>query len=424
MEKNYNLPIDAALFPEGCTRCSFTRFAIWMGLVSAVFAWGLYAAYKVLSSGLGTTGLDDYFGFGLWITFDLAVIALGAGAFFTGLLRYILNIDPLKNIINLTVIVGFICYSGAMLILVLDIGQPLRAWFGHWHANVHSMLTEVIFCITCYCIVLIIEYVPLVLEQKQLNRIPILHHIAHNLHVMMPLFAGIGAFLSTFHQGSLGGMYGVLFARPYAFREGFFIWPWSFFLFILSAVASGPVFTVLICTIMEKMTGRKLVKWEIKSLMGKIAGVMLLVYLVFKYADTAAWIMDLAPREGLTFEQFFHGTIYGQWLFYAELVVCGALPCLILLVPALRNTPALFYLAALLDCAGVTINRYVLTVQTLAFPSMPFDSWQTYAPNWVEWAASALVLAYGAMLLSLSYRYLPIFPQEPGLNGGKVSAHH
>ncbi len=238
MEKNYNLPIDAALFPEGCERCSLTKFLALLLPMFALLAWGGYAAFLVLSKGLGTTGLDDYFGFGLWITFDLAVIALGAGAFFTGLLRYILNIDPLKNIINLTVIVGFICYSGAMLILVLDIGQPLRAWFGYWHANVHSMLTEVIFCITCYCLVLVIEYVPLVLEQKQLYKNRLLHNIAHNMHLVMPLFAGIGAFLSTFHQGSLGGMYGVLFARPYAFRDGFFIWPWTFFLFILSAFLS------------------------------------------------------------------------------------------------------------------------------------------------------------------------------------------
>lgn len=424
MEKNYNLPVDAALFPEGCERCSLTMFLGWLGPMFLLTAWGLYAAYLVLSTGLGTTGLDDYFGFGLWITFDLAVIALGAGAFFTGLLRYILNIDPLKNIINLTVIIGFICYSGAMLILVLDIGQPLRAWFGYWHANVHSMLTEVIFCITCYCLVLIIEYVPLILEQKQLNKNRLLHHLAHNLHVAMPLFAGIGAFLSTFHQGSLGGMYGVLFGRPYAFREGFFIWPWTFFLFILSAVASGPTFTVLICAFMEKVTGRKLVSWNIKSLMGKIAGVMLLVYLIFKFLDTWAWINDLSPRAGLTFDQYFYGWIYGQWLFYTELFVCGVVPCIMLLVPSIRNNPAMFYVAAILNCTGVTINRYVLTVQTLAFPSMPFDAWQTYAPNWVEWAASALVIGYGGLLLSVSYRYLPIFPQERGLNGGKVAAHH
>ena len=421
MEKNYSLPADHDLFPEGTSRCSLTKFSIWMGLVGAVALWGLYAAFRVLAEGLGVTGLDDYFGFGLWITFDLAVIALGAGAFFTGLLRYILNIDPLKNIINLTVIIGFICYSGAMLILVLDVGQPIRAWFGYWHANVHSMLTEVIFCITCYLIVLIIEYVPLVLEQKQLNRIPVLHHLAHNLHVWMPLFAGIGAFLSTFHQGSLGGMYGVLFGRPYVLRDGFFIWPWTFFLFVISAVASGPVFTVLIATLMEKMTGKKLVSYEIKTLMGKIAGAMLLVYLVFKFADTYAWVVDVLPRSGLTFEQNFYQTIYGQWLLWSELILCGVIPCIILLTPKLRNNPALFYSAAILDCVGITINRYVFTVQALAMPVMPFDTWETYNPNWAEWGASALVIAYGAIILSLSYRYLPVFPQERALNATKSS---
>lgn len=424
MEMNYNRPLDADWFPEGTTRCSFTQFSLWMGFLTVIMLIGFYAMFLVFRYGIGVTRLDDYFGFGLWITFDLAVIALGAGAFFTGLLRYILNIDPLKNIINLAVIFGFICYTGAMLVLVLDIGQPLRSWFGYWHANVHSMLTEVIFCITCYCIVLIIEYIPLIFEQKQLNRNPLLHHIAHNLHLTMPLFAGMGAFLSTFHQGSLGGMYGVLFGRPYAFRDGFFIWPWTFFLFVLSAAASGPLMTTLVCAVMEKCTGKKLVAHEIKALMGKIGGTMLLVYLIFKFLDTGAWILSIAPRSGLEFDQFFHGWIYGKWLLVAEHVLCGIVPCYMLLKPAMRNKPALLYTAGILTCAGIVINRYVLTVQTLAFPSMPFDQWQTYAPNWVEWAPSIMVVAYAAILLSLSYRYLPVFPQESQLNGGKAPAHH
>ena len=100
--KNYNQPVDASLFPEGCPRCSLLKFLLHLVPVAAVGLWGAYAAFRVLAHGLGETGLDDYFGFGLWITFDLAVIALGAGAFFTGALRYLLNIDALKNIINLT----------------------------------------------------------------------------------------------------------------------------------------------------------------------------------------------------------------------------------------------------------------------------------------------------------------------------------
>ena len=192
------------------------------------------------------------------------------------------------------------------------------------------MLTEVIFCITCYCTVLIIEYVPLALENRQLAKNKLAHAIAHNFHLIMPLFAGIGAFLSTFHQGSLGGMYGVLFGRPYILRDGFFIWPWTFFLYILSAVGSGPMFTVLVCTFMEKLTGRRLVSWDVKQLMGKIAGTMFTIYMVFKLADTAGWVMDILPRSGMTFDQMFHGWIYGKWLLFAELVVCGVLPAYLL----------------------------------------------------------------------------------------------
>ncbi len=415
---DYSKPLDAALFPEGCQRCPLSKFLAWIGVLSVLLLWGLYAAVRVLGFGLGETGMDDYFGFGLWITFDLAVIALGAGAFFTGLLRYILNIDELKNIVNLAALIGFLCYTGAMLVLVLDIGQPVRAWFGYWYPNVHSMLTEVIFCITCYCIVLIIEYVPLVLENRQLAKSRFISALAHNFHLLMPLFAGIGAFLSTFHQGSLGGMYGVLFARPYAFREGFFIWPWTFFLFILSAVSAGPMFTVLIAALIEKVSGRKLTTWDVKQLMGKIGGIMLVVYVVFKLLDTWAWANGILPKAGLTFDQMFHGWIYGKWLMWAELG-CAVVPAVCLIVPSLRRKPALFYTMLILTCVSVTLNRYLMTVQTLAIPVMPFDAWRTYAPNWVEWAACVLIFAYSAIVLSLSYRYLPIFPQETKLNNAE-----
>lgn len=412
---DYSKPVDAELFPEGCERCSLTKFTGWMSILGVIFLWGLYAAVRVLGFGLGETGMDDYFGFGLWITFDLAVIALGAGAFFTGALRYILNIDELKNIVNLAAVIGFLCYTGAMMILVLDIGQPIRCWFGYWYPNVHSMLTEVIFCITCYCIVLILEFVPLVLENRQLMKRPFIHALAHNFHVYMPIFAGIGAFLSTFHQGSLGGMYGVLFGRPYLFREGFFIWPWTFFLFVLSAVASGPMFTVLVCTLMEKMSGRKLVSWDVKQLMGKVGGTMLIVYTVFKCLDSWYWATDMLAGEGLTFDQMFHGWIYGKWLFFVEHAFL-IIPMIVLLIKPLRTKPWLFYLMLFLTCTSITINRYVLTVQGLAQPVMPFDSWYTYAPNWAEWASCFLVFAYAAMVLSLAYRYTPMFPQEAELN--------
>jgi hypothetical protein len=47
---------------------------------------------------------------------------------------------------------------------------------------------------------------------------------------------------------------------------------------------------------------------------------------------------------------------------------------------------------------------------------MPFDSWTMYVPSWQEVATTLLPLMGGIILISLSYRYLPIFPQEKELN--------
>jgi molybdopterin-containing oxidoreductase family membrane subunit len=176
------------------------------------------------------------------------------------------------------------------------------------------------------------------------------------------------------------------------------------------------MFTVLICTLMEKITGRKFVTFDIKALMGKIAGTMLLIYIVLKIIDTIAWATDLLPRAGMTFDQMFYQSVYGSWMLWTEIIICGVIPAIMLLTPRIRRQPGLFYLAGILACVGVVINRYVMTVQNLAMPVMPFDSWETYAPNWAEWAPCFLVLGYGVLLVSLSYRYLPLFPQEKSLN--------
>jgi molybdopterin-containing oxidoreductase family membrane subunit len=223
------MDLDSPLLPQGVKRCTPGAFFLWTLPWLALLAWGGLSAFLCLWKGLNQTNMSNVFAFALWIVFDLAVIALGAGAFFTGFLTYIVGRKELKSIINTAVVIGFICYSGAMAMLGIDIGQPIRGWFIFWHANIHSMLVEVSFCITCYLIVLTIEFVPLILENRQIKKVKELKLVGHNLHEIMAVFAATGTFLSFFHQGSLGGMFGVMYARPFAAREGFYIWPWTFF---------------------------------------------------------------------------------------------------------------------------------------------------------------------------------------------------
>jgi Ni/Fe-hydrogenase subunit HybB-like protein len=347
------------------------------------------------------------------------VIALGAGAFFTGFLTYIIGKGDLKAIINPAVVIGFICYSAAIAMLGVDIGQPLRGWFIFWHANVHSMLTEVSFCITVYLGVLTIEYLPLIFSNRKLNEIREFNIFGDSLHHIMPLFAAAGTFLSFFHQGSLGGMFGVLFARPFAFREGFLIWPWTFFLFILSSIAAGPSFTLLCVWLTQKVTGKELVKRGVFTMLAKISGWLLTSYIILKILDTISWAYGVVPRAGLSFMDFYEGP-YGIWLMIAEIGIFGIIPAIILITPRLREKNALLIIGALMNITGIVLNRFIFTIQTLTIPVMPFDRFMSYFPSWQEWGIALSTIGYGVILFSLSYRYLPLFPQEVELNPVRV----
>ncbi|MBU1183189.1 MAG: menaquinone reductase integral membrane subunit QrcD [Pseudomonadota bacterium] len=409
--------MDSALIPKGVKRCPTWQFALWIGAAGAVLLWGVFAMLLCWFKGLNQTNMNDSYGFALWIWADLAVIALGGGAFFTGFLRYIVGKDELKNIINYAVLIGFICYSSALLILAIDIGQPLRGWFIFWHANVHSMLTEVAFCLTCYFVVLTIEYVPLILENRQIDKVPFFHRLGHNMHEIMAVFAATGAFLSFFHQGSLGGVPGVLFGRPFAYREGIFIWPWTFFLYTWSAAACGPCFTILVTWITEKITKKKLVKQNVIELLAKISGWMIGTYIIAKIIDTLYWAKVTAPAAGFNLMDFYsNNPFYGIWILILEIVICGVVPALILITEKGRKNPVTLMTGIILAVLGACVNRWVMVLQVMAVPVLTFESWAMYYPSWQEVATTILPVAYGVILISLSYRYLPVFPQEQELN--------
>jgi menaquinone reductase, integral membrane subunit len=410
------ITVDREWIARGVKRCSTGRFLLWILPWVALLLFGIYAAGLCLWDGLNQTNMDNRFAFGLWIFLDLTVIALGAGAFFTGFLLYILQVRELRAVINSAVVIGLVCYSGAVTVLMVDVGQPLRAWFTFWYPNVHSMLTEVTFCITCYLTVLVIEYLPILLKNRKLREIPSMPVFEHELHHLIYVLAGVGTFLSFFHQGSLGGLYGVLRGRPFAFREGLMLWPSTFFLFILSAAAVGPSFILLTTWLVSAITKKKLVTPQAMQMLGRISGLLLSVYVLAKTVDTLIWLNRTSPEHGFPAAQYYSWRPFGTWILFAEIVVFGLLPALILLTSKLRARTGWLVSAAMLACCGVALNRFVMTVQTLALPTLPFDHFLSYFPSWQENGTFLAVVAYGVLVYSFSFRYLKLFPQERELN--------
>ncbi len=403
---------DRSWIARGIDRTDASQFLMWLAPWFALLAIGAYAGWRCLYFGLGETNMDNRFAFGLWIFLDLAIIALGAGAFFTGFLVYLLRIEELKAVLNSAVVLGLICYSGAMVVLMVDVGQPMRAWFTFWHPNTHSMLTEVTFCISLYLLVLAFEYIPLVLKNRRVRKTTSLLVFEHQMHLVIPVLAAIGTLLSFFHQGSLGGLYGVLRGRPFAFREGFSIWPSTFFLFILSAIAVGPSFLILTTRLVEKVTGKSLVPRTVFEKLGFISGLLLALYVAAKSIDTLIWLNVTSPAAGFAPWEHYAYKPFGPWLMAAEIGLFGLLPAALLLYRKTRQQRGWLLTAAALACCGVMLNRFILTVQTLALPTLAFDEFMQYMPNWQEVATFGGVIAYGVIFYSISYRYLSLFPKE------------
>jgi molybdopterin-containing oxidoreductase family membrane subunit len=158
------------------------------------------------------------------------------------------------------------------------------------------------------------------------------------------------------------------------------------------------------------------VKEEVLRRLGFISGVLLAAYVAVKAIDTLIWLNVTSPSVGFAPWEYYAYKPFGSGLLFAEVVLFGLLPAMLLIFRKTRGRRGCLLTAAALACGGVLLNRFVLTVQTLALPTLAFDDFLSYTPSWQEVATFGGVIAYGVIVYSLSYRYLPLFPEEKEVN--------
>ena len=147
-------------------------------------------------------------------------------------------------------------------------------------------------------------------------------------------------------------------------------------------------------------------------MLGRISGSLLAVYVLAKSVDTLIWINRTSPETGFQAWQYYSWKPFGSWILIAEIGLFGLAPALMLLTPRLRRRTGWLVTGAFLACLGVALNRFVLTVQTLALPTLSFDRFMSYTPSWQETGTFLAVVAYGVLVYSFSFRYFQLFPQE------------
>lgn len=385
---------------------------LWMAALATVFASGLVGMYIVFTQGLVVTNLTDLVPWGLWITIDLSAIALGAGAFLLCAAVYILNLKQFLPVVRTATFIGFIGYSTAMLMLVLDIGRPDRFWHAIVYWNTHSVLWEVSMCIVLYFTVLILEVAPLLGRIKWVNnRFPWIIYQLERLHRLAPILAVVGLFLSMLHQSSLGAAYGVLKARPIWYRPGLSV------LFIISAMAGGPALTVFASKIAARLSPKARINKALLDQIASFVGWVLIGYLYFRFWDAMSMTYTYLPGRNEGLDLLTRGPLaFNFWV--GEILLGAVIPIIILRSQKLRQNWFLQMAALLMVVGGVVAYRWdinmagELTVLTY-LPNEIEAIFTSYTPSLIEIVTGVGAIAFGLLMFTVGVRYLGVVDHTP-----------
>ena len=342
---------------------------------------GLYRFY----AGLGaTTNLSKAFPWGIWISFDLATVALSGGAFTLAALVYVFQFEDLHVATRPTVLAGLLGYSAVMLILLFDLGRWDRFYNVFLHPNVSSALLEVSWCITAYSLILFYELSPVLLENTRWKcLLPTIKRFT------VPIVI-VGVTLSTMHQSSLGTMFVIMSPRLHPL--------WSSMLlpvfFLVSSFASGISLVIAGATVSYRLFGRSL-KVKTIAKLGWFLPWILGFYLVIKFGEL------VIANE---FDLLFDSGIYSL-LFWTEILLV-VLPILLFSFQRVRSSRLASMLSAFLIIGGVILNRFDVTW----FAMKPING-EMYTPHWMEVAILVGVVAGLILVYSLVARYFPVYEE-------------
>jgi Ni/Fe-hydrogenase subunit HybB-like protein len=382
-------------------------WTVWVIVLGLFLLAALVGGFLIFSQGLWITNLTDLVPWGLWITIDLSSIALSAGAFTLCAAVYLIGLKRYQPIARTATFVGLIGYTMAMLSLLLDIGRPDRFWYALVYWNDHSLLWEVTMCVILYLTVLVFESMPIFASLHWLQeRFPALTRRMSAVHNYAPYLAIAGLALSMLHQSSLGGVYGVLKARPIWFK------PEMTVLFMFSAIIGGISLTLFASMLASRLTRKARINDHLVERVSQFVAWALVGYLYFRFWDALAQHYTYDPGRTEGFELLTSGPLsFNFWVL--EMLLGVLVPAVLLLTARTRQHPFWRMVALGLVVIGVIAYRWDTNISGLlvVMPYLPGQqavAYVSYAPSLVEVVTGLGVIAYGLLAFSLGVRYLNV----------------
>lgn len=347
---------------------------LWTRTFKIIFGLSVVAALLIawrFLVGLGpSTGLNDGYAWGLWITFDVVTgTAFACGGYAVAILVYILNKGRYHPLVRPALLTSALGYTMGGIAVAVDVGRPWLIWKiplapDKW--NLNSALLEVALCIMAYIGVLWIELAPAFLEKWQHSDKEGLARFASGglrfFDKALVWIVALGLLLPTMHQSSLGTV--MLLSGPRLHP----LWNTALIplLFLVGCVAMGYGVVVVESSLSARFFRRERHTGMLASLARAVAWVLGL-WLVLR-------AVDLVVRGALGYA--FQPTAQAFW-FWVEIALAAVPLAMLLRRSRLRDAGWLFGTALLAVVGGALFrfNTYLTAFNPgdhySYFPSVP-----------------------------------------------------
>jgi len=342
--------------------------------------------------GLGAvTNINNGYPWGIWVVWDV-VIATGfaCGGYAMALMCYVLNKGEFHHLVRPALTASLFGYSLGGLSVLLDLGRYWNFWHILWpgYAQPGSVMFEVAACISCYILVLWIEFSPAFLEHFGFK------NLKAKLSKVMFAFIGLGVLLPTMHQSSLGSLLVVFGYQIHPLWQT----PLLPLLFLLTAVCMGFAVVILEATLAAVGFKRDIHdELPMLSKIGKIIMGIIVAYLVIR-------IGDLVVR-GAIFTVFTSGI--KSVMFLIEMAVF-IYPVVVLSKPSNRKQLSKLLAAAMSMLTGAVLYR--IDAFLVAYDTGP--GWH-YFPSAPEMMVTIGVASIEVLAYIIFVRKFPVLPGHP-----------
>ena len=359
-------------------------------LVYLGFATGLYAIAAIFIHGPELLEATDYIPWGIQISTYVFFVLTSTGLCFVSSLGHVFRVKGYETVSKRAVFLAIVTMLAGFVALVPDLGRPERMIFYLLTPNFSSLMWWMGFLYGVYFMFMVAEF--LCIHKEAMDKARIM---------------GIGGLLAAISAHStLGGVFGVVMARPYYFGAFMPLY------FLLTAFLSGLAAISLASIVTSWAMGKELdqmVNGTISQL-ARLLTLVLGIALIF-----TAWKMLVGLYAPADEYRATYAHVTSNWVWQAEVIGGMVIPFILVALTVYFKARAvpITLIASGMVLAGLFIGRLEMVIagQALPLKALRSPELSVYIPSAAEalnvvgaMALCGLLYGFGERFLQLAHR--------------------